>query len=754
MASLDEVVIIRNDEGFDPLLFRDVVKQTRDKAAAAPTTQAPTPAPATTDDAQRPRRRVIVLPRLQVPALLRADNDRVLRIAIWTLSVLLAATLGWGIRGDFESLIRRFTIPDQVAGPAGQSDPASAAGAGASLYDASLRGGTSRGGEEDGARSEGPADRGGSDRLWANRGLLGNADDSSGTGAPVEGPSRIDWGDDLDHVVVSASVVSAEPTTRTPTTDPAPQTPSTSSGAESQSPEATQPDETRPDETRPDETKEVQRRDGSVDVVSVPSQALALGLPTPAEQSLIASLTDRGVSPFVVIDRNGVIGEANHRYVNTSTRLVDTGVLDDGTTQPGMAPTPSMAAVTGDGTVSEAALIAQLEQTPGVRSVTRVGPGLFEVVTDGKGAAIDGLPGVQRVDSDLLMGYASTTLPAPSSTHATGARTEAAAASPMRVAPPASVVVAVIDAGFDTDNPELAQQWWSNIDEDCFNGNDDDGNGFVDDCRGWDFGRHDADIAPERRDPGRDHGNEVASIVAAARDGYGITGVAPDATVMPLKVSRANGTVAMSAVAAAIDYAVGNGADVINISLITQVGIARRDVVVLEAAVARAEAAGVMIVTGAGNDARNLGLTPAWPASFAAIYQNVVTVGAGVGADDTAPFSSTGDVVSLYAPGVNVATVVASGEVVLRTGTSYAAPAVTGVLVEALQRRPDASMTELRSALDSAAVEVDGRRYLLDTTERDLPVGSINLADPSASAPAARTDSADARYEGWRTGGW
>jgi subtilisin family serine protease len=218
----------------------------------------------------------------------------------------------------------------------------------------------------------------------------------------------------------------------------------------------------------------------------------------------------------------------------------------------------------------------------------------------------------------------------------------------------------------------------------------------------------------------------------------------------------------MSAVAASIDYAVDNGADIVNISLITQPGVPRSSVLVLEAAVARAERAGVMIVTGSGNDSRNLTLTPAWPASFATVYDNVVTVGAGLGGDDAAPFSSDGEVVSFYAPGVSVATVVGSGEVVLRTGTSYAAPAVSGLIAVTLHDRPRASVKELRASLDSAAVEIAGRRHLLESTTRDLAVGSINLADPQADPQADRAAdgaadgpaSPENRYTGWRTGGW
>ena len=755
MASLDEVVIIRNDEGFDPLLFRDVVKQTREAAAttvatlesALETSPETKTAPAHAD--QTPQRRVVIaVPTVRLPAALRFDNDRFLHVTIGVLSTLLVVTLGWGVRGNLESLLLRFTLPDKVAAPA-QEGGAAGEGDLVSLYDNSLTAGTGRRGDDaDDSTVSGPVDRTGTERVWSNQGRLGNADQEGGSGVPASGPSRIDWGDDLDHFVVSThSVVTAATAAATATVpstrpEPLPVAPVEQIG--------------------PAGRREVQRRDGSVDLVDVPGQSLTLGVPTPAERSLIDSLADPAVSPFIVIDRTGVIGEPNHRYVNTSQRLVDSGVLDDGTVQPGVAPPPSVATVTVDDAASEASLIAQLEQMPGVRRVVRVGPGLLEVISDSDATGLEGLPGVDRVDADLLLGYAGIAPALPTSGVGSIAPQQHAVPTPARSPRSSPVVVAVIDSGFDLDNPELSQQWWSNIDEDCFNGNDDDGNGFVDDCRGWDFGRHDAGISPERRDPGRNHGNEVASIVAAARDGYGIAGVAPGATVMPLKVSRSNGTVAMSAVAAAIDYAVDNDADIVNISLITQPGVPRSSVLVLETAVARAERAGVMIVTGSGNDGRNLTLTPAWPASFAKAYDNVVTVGAGLGGNDAAPFSSDGEVVSFYAPGVSVATVAGSGEVVLRTGTSYAAPAVSGLLAVALHDRPGASVGELRAALDSASIEVAGRQHLLESTTRDTAVGSINLADPQAdpqAGPQADTApdgsvSPESRYAGWRTGGW
>ncbi len=106
---------------------------------------------------------------------------------------------------------------------------------------------------------------------------------------------------------------------------------------------------------------------------------------------------------------------------------------------------------------------------------------------------------------------------------------------PARVRPAAGVVVAVIDSGVDFSHPDLAPARWTNDDEDCTNGIDDDANGFVDDCHGWDFAYE--DDTPFNRGA-HAHGTHVAGIIAAAIDGQGIAGVAPDAEIMDLNVGN------------------------------------------------------------------------------------------------------------------------------------------------------------------------------------------------------------------------
>ncbi|HIK83627.1 MAG TPA: hypothetical protein EYG08_00760 [Myxococcales bacterium] len=305
----------------------------------------------------------------------------------------------------------------------------------------------------------------------------------------------------------------------------------------------------------------------------------------------------------------------------------------------------------------------------------------------------------------------------------------------------AGQVVAVVDTGLDYDHPDIAENVWVNSGEDLngngrvdasdHNGLDDDGNGFVDDIRGYDFFGF-GELLPDQSinlgdaDPFDEngHGTHVSGIVAAtANNGIGISGVAPDAKVMPLKGFGPDGSGRDSVLWRAVLYAVENGADVINASWSCAPACPTNPLA--REVLAVAEEAGVVFVTSAGNQAFDVvrNAPENWTAA--------ITVGS-IGADDALSFfSSRGWLLDLIAPGggpaptpgVAVAhrnilslaasslgeleeTFILSGRYWRLAGTSMSSPYVAGAIALLRASRPGLSVRDVRRLLRISAEDL------------------------------------------------
>ena len=203
----------------------------------------------------------------------------------------------------------------------------------------------------------------------------------------------------------------------------------------------------------------------------------------------------------------------------------------------------------------------------------------------------------------------------------------------------AGSIVAVVDTGIDLDHPDLINNITLGYNAISPGTTSDDNNG---------------------------HGTHVAGTIAGVDNTIGVIGVAPSARLLSVKVLGANGSGYISDIIEGIDWAVANGADVINMSLGTTA-----DIQSMEDAVVRAFNAGVVVVAASGNDGSAV--------NYPAAYPTVLAVGATDSNNTIASWSSRGPQVDLSAPGVSVYSTYKGSVYKTLSGTSMATPHVAGL---------------------------------------------------------------------------
>ena len=255
------------------------------------------------------------------------------------------------------------------------------------------------------------------------------------------------------------------------------------------------------------------------------------------------------------------------------------------------------------------------------------------------------------------------------------------------------VVVGILDTGLDVTHPDLAGNLWVNPGENCAgcrtDGLDNDGNGYVDDWRGWDFVNDD-------NNPNDDngHGSHVAGIIGAVgNNATGVAGVNWDVQLMPLKFLSANGSGTTADAIEALLYATANGADLTNNSWAdSPFSQAMLD------AINQADAAGSLFVAAAGNDGLDRDTYTDYPTAYDA--PNIVVTAATDSNDLRAWFSGYGArSVDLGAPGVNIYSSWRLGTYRYASGTSMATPHVSGAAALAKAAFPAASDVGLKALL-------------------------------------------------------
>ncbi len=245
------------------------------------------------------------------------------------------------------------------------------------------------------------------------------------------------------------------------------------------------------------------------------------------------------------------------------------------------------------------------------------------------------------------------------------------------------IIVAIIDTGIDYDHEDLKENIWLNPGESGNgkenNGVDDDGNGFVDDYRGWNF-------IFDSNDPWDDngHGTHVAGTVGAVgNNGKGVVGVNWRVSLMPLKFLDREGSGSLSDAIQAILYAADNGAHVMSNSW-GGGGFSQA----LKDAIEYARSKNALFVAAAGNDSNNNDRSANYPSNYE--VPNVVAVAATDRGDNLASFSNYGETtVDLAAPGVSILSCAPRDRYQLLSGTSMATPHVSGAAALILAQYPN-----------------------------------------------------------------
>ncbi len=257
-----------------------------------------------------------------------------------------------------------------------------------------------------------------------------------------------------------------------------------------------------------------------------------------------------------------------------------------------------------------------------------------------------------------------------------------------------NILVAVIDSGIDYTHPDLAANMWINPGEAgpfSTNGIDDDGNGFIDDDRGWDFYNEDNDSMDDNS-----HGTHCAGTIGAVgNNDTGVVGVCWDVSLVGIKFLGAGGSGATSDGISATYYAARLGARLISASYgggsSSQAGYD---------SIANAGASNMLFIAAAGNSAADNDINPHYPSSYT--NENLIAVANSTSTETLSGSSCYGlTSVDLAAPGSSILSTIPGGGYGTKSGTSMATPHVAGAAALMWSHNPAMSAIEVKMTLMS-----------------------------------------------------
>ena len=392
-------------------------------------------------------------------------------------------------------------------------------------------------------------------------------------------------------------------------------------------------------------------------------------------------------------------------------------------------------------------------------TTTSLGEGFFSLVAPGADPQLvadwaSQTPGVLAIEPDFI-------IDAPPATGAVIATPGTGASSvpndpgyPLQWAPPIMqaptawdvttgariVVVAVLDSGLDLSHPDLIANTWKNPRELATNGIDDEKNGFVDDVYGWNFVTNTNNVQDTYG-----HGTHVSGIIGAVgNNGVGITGLGWTVSLMPLKILGDNGIGTVSAALAAMSYVTMMRRDFETNIVVSNNswGASTGASVVIRDAIAAMGDIGITFVAAAGNNSSNNDVVPRYPSGYD--VPNVISVAASDQADSLSSFSNYGPTtVDLAAPGSLIYSTLSGGQYGYLSGTSMAAPQVTGAIALLNAGKPGLTVAETRAAIlgstdtipSMGGLTVTGGRLNINGAMKSLGLTPVVPPIPPPPAP-------------------
>ncbi len=254
------------------------------------------------------------------------------------------------------------------------------------------------------------------------------------------------------------------------------------------------------------------------------------------------------------------------------------------------------------------------------------------------------------------------------------------------------VVVAVLDTGVDPDHPDLQGQLVAG--RNIYDGNDDSSDVYG-------------------------HGTRVAGVIAAAsNNGIGVTSLAWNARIMPVRISQPNGWASFSTIANGLTWAADNGARVANISYYVS------DSYTAINAANYFRGKGGVVVSSAGNNGSQLTGTPT---------DAIITVSATNSGDSLTSWSNYGDIVDVAAPGAGIWSTSNGGGYGAVSGTSFSSPATAAVVALVMARNPSLTPAQVDSIITSSSTD-------LGTPGQDIYFGHGRVDAAAAVAAAGGSD--------------